>query len=119
MLAKEDIIDIKFLKNIFGIDKTKLQEIQISLSPPFKIKKLNLKEMEIKTLALEDAKTDALSFITSSTDGKWLFAGGGDSLLLVIDRHSNSLHQKVSLKSLASCCYKKSNMLFIGGLDFI
>ena len=40
--------------------------------------------MKIKTLALADAK--GLNFITSSADGKWLFTGGWDSILSVIDR---------------------------------
>ena len=73
--------------------------------------------LEKTVVPLEDAKE--LNFITSSADGKWLFTGGWDKILSVIDRQSNSIHLQVPLQSIAWCCYMKGNMLFIGGFGFI
>ena len=33
-----------------------------------------------------------LRFIASSIDGKWIYTGGNDNILYVIDRHKNAVH---------------------------
>ena len=130
MLAEEGAIDIKFLMDITGIDRERLLKIQESRLPLIKFEKLQIGEKivpkvkitmdkldignkTVTTVALADALP--LAFITSSADGKWLFTGGVDKILSVIDRQSNSIHLQVPLQSLALCCYMKGNMLFIGG----
>jgi len=103
--------------NITGIDRERLQKIQELLVPLITIDKLEINKKSVKTVKLADARW--LSFITSSADGKWLFTGGWDKILSVIDRQSNSIHLQVPLQSFAGCCYMKGNMLFIGGVQFI
>ena len=103
--------------NITGIDRERLQKIQESLVPLITIDKLEINKKSVTTVKLADA--NELTFITSSADGKWLFTGGFDKILSVIDRQSNSIHLQVPLQSVALCCYIKGNMLFIGGLKFI
>ena len=99
--------------NITGIDRERLQKIQESLVPLITIDKLEINKKSVTTVKLANA--NRLNFITSSADGKWLFTGGWDSILSVIDRQSNSIHLQVPLQSWAFCCYMKGNMLFIGG----
>ena len=134
MLAEEGAIDIKFLMDITGIDRERLLKIQESRMPLIKFEKLHIGEKivpkakipmdkldignkTVTTVALADE--NLLTFISASADGKWLFTGGGDSILSVIDRQSNSIHKHVSLQSNAWCCYMKGNMLFIWGWGFI
>ena len=38
-----------------------------------------------------------LTFITLSTDGKWLFVGGSGKRLLAIDTVSNSIEHEINL----------------------
>ena len=46
---------------------------------------------------MRKGKEGILRFIVSSIDGKWLYTGGEEKILYVIDRHKNTVHLKVNL----------------------
>lgn len=57
---------------------------------------MEIEETKVDIIPLDDERL--LKFIVSSADGKFLFAGGYEKILTVIDSHSNCIHMRVPLK---------------------